>query len=167
MEEIDQTLKLKRLFAARLMQIDRDNSQEVFKVATEFCGTDYGAALRMTKDWPQDPDVIEECVRIGNSGVTVDEREKLKKEAIDILMKIARDDKKFTEDRIKALKEVGVISGIVQENKTNINVNNNTLNVTQNRVMVVKDHGSDEDWELAALQQQERLVNESTATTIH
>lgn len=159
----EDTLKLKKLFAARLLQIDVDNPQEVFKVALEFAApNDMGEALRMAKFWPNDPDVLEEKIRLTNEGFTVDEREKLKKELLDTLMKIVRSDRVFTEDRIKAAKEVAAISGITQDNKasqTNVNVN-----VTSNRVMLVNHHGSDEEWEQGLLQQQEKLVNESTAT---
>lgn len=162
----EETLKIKKLFAARLLQIDLDNPQEIFKVATEFRPDHMGEALRIAQTWPQDPDVIAERIRLTNEGFGVDEKEKIKKECIDLLLAIARDKTKWPEDRIKAIKELGSISGIVQDNKTNINVNN-TTNVTQNRVMVVNNHGNDDEWEAQLMQQQEKLVHESAPRVVN
>ena len=41
---------------------------------------------------------------------------------------------------------------------TEVNVNNNTL-VSNNRVMIVTDHGTDEEWEAKLRKQQQALVD--------
>lgn len=56
------------------------------------------------------------------------------------------------EDRIKALTLFGDVMGYRQ--KGGITVNNS---VETPKVMVVKDHGTDDDWERKVLEQQERL----------
>lgn len=156
----------KKLFAARLLQIDIANPQDIFKVAMEFAPPgDYGAALLIQREWTNDPIVIEERIRLVNEGLTVDENDIIKKKLVDRLMKIIDDPKAWAEDVIKAAKEIASISGITDENKTIIN-NNNTAFVT-NKVMVVKDHGNDDEWEAKLLAQQEALTAHATPRVVN
>lgn len=58
-------------------------------------------------------------------------------------------------DRVAALKECALVRGFI-EKPASVNVNTGNTN---NRVMVVADYGSDEDWETRALHQQTKLIN--------
>jgi hypothetical protein len=58
------------------------------------------------------------------------------------------------EDRVKALREYANIRGFI-EKPASVNVNTGSVN---NRVMVVKDHGSNDDWEAKAAKQQTKLI---------
>lgn len=166
MHDLEESAK-KKLFAARLLQVDISNAQEIFRVAMEFAPPgDYGAALLIQRNWTNDVEVIEEKIRLVNEGLVVDEKDVIKKKLIDRLMTIVDDPKAWHDDVIKASKEIASISGITDENKTIVNNNNQTF--VTNKVMVVKDHGSDEAWEAKLFAQQEALTaNAANPRTIN
>lgn len=164
--DTNEELIKKKHFAAELLLVDISNRNDVFAAALKVYPNDYGAALRICDEWLEDPEVVAARIELIAGGVAFDDRDKLRKELIDVLMTIVRDKGKFTEDRIKAAKEVAAISGIAQENKTTIN-NNVQNNITTNKVMVVKDHGNDDEWERKLMKQQEELTNASAIRTIN
>ncbi|WP_292414149.1 hypothetical protein [Methylophaga sp.] len=63
------------------------------------------------------------------------------------------------EDYAKLGKLYADVRGFIEKPQTTINNNNN---VTNNRVMVVRENGSDEDWEAKLRKQQDNLTNAST-----
>lgn len=164
MDTTEEQLK-KKHFAAELLLIDISNRNEVFAAALKVFPNDYGAALRICDTWVEDAEVVAERIALIQSGAGFDDRDKIRQELINELMKIVRTGL-FAEDRIKAAKEVANIAGINQENKVTIN-NNVQNNITSNKVMIVKDHGTDEAWEAKLMKQQEELTNASASRTIN
>lgn len=60
-------------------------------------------------------------------------------------------------DRLAAYRLYAEMRGFIEKGG-GININNN---ITTNRVMVVKDHGSNDDWERSAAGQQSKLIEHS------
>lgn len=128
-----------------------------FKVALVIYPNDTGRALRIANEWPNDPQVK----AIRQSFVEAEEDGETaflpsKADACRLAWNIARDAEKFTEDRLKALRLYGEMRGFI-EKPAAVQVNNQT-NVAM-RVLVVKDYGTNDDWETALRQQQKKLIN--------
>lgn len=145
---------LKTAFAAALLK----TPTEPFTAALIVFGVDTGRALRAAHEWYKDPFVTAECERLKSEGFTKHNKEELRDELIDEMMKIVRNEKAFVDDRVKAGKLAAEIRGLIEKPQTNIN--NNV--VTANKVMVVKDHGNNDDWEKRLLEQQRGLKHGAT-----
>lgn len=131
---------------------------DAFKVALVIYPDDTGRALRVANEWPNDPQVKtirESLIEAEEDGETA--FLPTKADACRLAWNIARDADKYTEDRLKALRLYGEMRGFI-EKPTAVTVNNNTQNVSM-RVLVVKDYGSNDDWEKALRQQQKKLIN--------
>lgn len=74
------------------------------------------------------------------------------------LYKIGANCAQAADDRIKALKELANLLGYI-EKPAAVTVNTGSTN---NRVMIVRDHGTVDDWEQRAIEQQSRLINGHT-----
>lgn len=130
---------------------------DAFKVALVIYPNDTGRALRIANEWPNDPQVKE----IRQSFVDAEEDGETaflpsKADASRLAWNIARDADKMTEDRLKALKLYAEIRGFIE--KPQVTVNNTQNNVSM-RVLVVKDHGSNDEWENKLRSQQKKLIN--------
>lgn len=152
--------EMKRRFAAEILR----KPGNAFEAALS-CGLDTGAALRASVEWLND----EEVLAFKQQLLEDNERGELaflpsKAEAARLAWDLANAGP-FIEDRLKALKLYSDILGYI-EKPSAVNVNNN---VTNNRVMVVKDHGSNENWEENMRRQQAELTKESSgnASTKH
>lgn len=151
-ETAEQLLALKERFAELSLR-----ESDAFKVALVLFPNDTGRALRIANEWPNDPQV--QTLRASFVDAEEDGETAFlptKADAARLAWNIARDADKMTEDRLKALKLYSEIRGFIE--KPQVTVNNNTQNVAM-RVLVVKDHGSNDDWERTLRQQQKRLVN--------
>lgn len=156
--KIDNETELKQQFARELLK----TPTEPFKVAARIFGDDTGRALQVSHRWPHDPEVL------GYMAAAVDEMGDLhflptKAEAARAAWELSQDQKLDTDNRLKALRLYADIRGYI-ERQGGITVNQN--NITQNKVMVVKDHGSNSEWENAAAAQQAKLISDAAAPTI-
>lgn len=111
-----------------------------------------GEALKIAHYWPTHPLVIEEKKRI----LAEDGEGDYLPSKFDIVSEawgIARNGL-FEENRLKALELVAKITDHMPKTGPGVQVN-----VQNNRVMIVKDHGSDDAWEAKLRQQQTALIN--------
>jgi hypothetical protein len=145
----------KREFARHLIR--RPN--EPFKAAAYIYPdkVNVGNRLIVAHDWPDDPIVIMEMDRLiwDNEDVAkiMPTKNQIAFEVYSVGMR-SNDD----EAKIKAFKLYCDINGHTSNNTINIQNNNKTVG-TQNSVMLIKDHGSNDTWEDKLLIQQHRLLN--------
>jgi hypothetical protein len=155
--ETDEEILAKKERFAELML--REN--EPFKVALILYPDDTGRALEVASMWPRDPVVIEL-----QKSLTDAEGEitflPTKADAARLAWNMARDEARFTEDRLKALKLYAEIRGFIEKPQVSVqnNVQNNNV---QHNVMVVYDHGNDAEWSDKLRNQQKRLKAEIQA----
>lgn len=150
-ETPEQLLGLKTQFAELSLR-----EPDPFKVALVVFPNDTGRALRVANEWPNDPEVKtlrQAFVDSEEDGETA--FLPTKAEAARLAWNIARDTERMTEDRLKALKLYADIRGFIEKPQVAVN---NTVNNVQ-RVLVVKDYGTDDDWRTALRAQQKRLIN--------
>jgi hypothetical protein len=146
----------KREFARHL--IKRPN--EPFKAAAYIYPdkANVGNRLIVAHEWPDDPIVIMEMDRL----VWDDDAEKVLPTKAQIAFEVYSLGMKTQDDevKVKAFKLYADIQAITQVGPgININNNNGNKNITQNTVMLITDHGSDESWEDQLLMQQTKLIN--------
>jgi hypothetical protein len=144
----------KRLFAYELLC----NPDDAFKAALAVFGDDTGKALQLSTQWKNDQEVAryvqEYKEELGDEHFLPS-----KADSAMIAYKIANDAKVPAEDRLKALRLYADIRGFIEKQGTT--VNNNIL--TSNKVMVVKDHGTDDEWEDKIAAQQAKLIETAHA----
>lgn len=147
---------MKTAFAVNLLRVGKSDYKSYSKIAFEVC-SDTSFALQIANAWPRDPFVIDEMTRLigeqGNSSFLPDKE----KQGRDIYA-ICLDDKVDVEVRLKAHRLYAEIFGhIVKEPAAPFGIN-----ISQN-VMVVRDMGSNEDWERGAIKQQRALLDDHAA----
>ncbi len=146
----DDVPALKLRFARALLKYP----DEAFRAGQEVFGADTGKALYAAQVWINDETVLNEK----------DEQHSEKGELAFLpskadyarqVWRMANNERTANEDRVKLLSLYGDVMGFKERpNTSSVNVN-----VTQNRVMIVKDHGTDDDWEKRAELQQQRLAD--------
>ena len=139
----------KTLFAELLLKTP-DNP---FKAAMGVC-REAGEALLISQNWPDDEFVISEqkrlLVEFGDDHF-LPTKEELARTVFE-----AAKEARFEENKVKFLKLYADIRGFIAKPETNVTVQN-----TNNRVMIVKENGSDDDWANKLLKQQRSLINGS------
>jgi hypothetical protein len=146
----EETAKLKTEFAVAILRFP----EQAFKAGQEVFGADTGRALYVASNWIKDPFVESEKIRLVKEKGA---RSFLptKEDYARTVWELANGDRTPIEDKRHLLALYGDIMGYkTQAEKAGINVN-----VTQNKVMVIRDHGTDADWERQAAAQQHRLTN--------
>jgi hypothetical protein len=145
-------IALKIAFAAELLKIG-NNPNEAFKAALTIFPNDTSLALKAATHWINDPIVVAEKSRLSEN---VDEKEFLPTRS-DLARRVW--DKMqltpFPDDFAKLAKLYGEIMGFIekpQQNSTNVNI-------VQNKVMIVKDHGTDDNWKDSLKIQQAKLID--------
>ncbi len=144
-------IEYKKQFASEWLKCPNDP----FKAALAVFGVDTGSALRAAQEWPKDGFVIAEQARLQAEGFEVYKPEELRNKLITELLKIVENEKAYADDKIKAADQIGKLKALHPKQETNIN--NNVI--TANKVMLVRDHGSNEDWEHKLREQQRSLKN--------
>lgn len=143
---------LKDLFAVALLRTPDDP----FKAACAVFGLDTGRALRASAEWVNDMYVLAkqaELLELHGEDFFMPTKLTLARRVFE-LAESANIDKK---DKIKAYELYGNIMGFIAKQTAIANVTNNNT-VVSNRVMVVKDHGTDEDWERKTVEHQSKLL---------
>jgi hypothetical protein len=150
---LEELVAAKKRFAAMLLK----EPGEPFKAALA-AGLDTGQALRASVEWINDSIVLEEQTRL------IEEQENgeldflpTKAEAARLAWNIANS-ATFVEDKLKALKLYADMRGFIPKVEA-VKIDNS---VTHNKVMIVKDQGTDEEWEAKARMQQRKLVEEAS-----
>lgn len=143
----EQVKEYKLKFAAALLK-----ESDPFKAAFSVIG-DTGFALQVAKEWADDPIVRGEKIRLldeGGPGIALPTKEE---QARDIYA-IATDAKVDDDIRLKAHELYAKVRGFIEKPSQN-----SPQTLLQNfGVMLVRDHGSDKDWEKCAVDQQKTLI---------
>jgi len=153
---IDEDARLKAAFAAALFK--HPATMEGRFAAALSVTSDTGKALVMANKWLDDPEVIAQQQRMTKGA---DEGDLnfigTKADFAREILKQART-QWDGETKLKFYKLYAETRGFIVKEGTNVNVQ-----VNNNRVMVVKDMGSDDDWERKAQQQQRALIDVSAS----
>lgn len=146
--------ELKKEYAAALLRWPDDP----VRAAKSVVGEDVQRAVQMSMRWVRDPVVVahrrELVEEHGAEAFTMS-----KAELINKLAEIA-DEARDSKDRITALRNIAEIRGFIEKPGTKIEVN------TAPRVMVVRDTGSNDDWE-RKLEEQQRKLTDAAAEVKH
>jgi hypothetical protein len=146
---------LKRAFAAALLKNEPD-AEGRFKAALTVT-PDTGQALYMANRWPSDPVVIDEIAALTKDGDDdlsfIGTKAEFAREVLTAGRASYDGDTKH-----KFFKLYAEMRGFISKPDTNVNVQ-----VNQNRVMIVKDMGTDAEWEAKAATQQRALINAATS----
>lgn len=145
---------LKQAFAAALLRSPNDP----FRAALQVFGSDTGRALRASQQWVLDSEVVSCQVKLleeyGEEQFLPD-----KLALARAVFELAQNPNKPTDERLKAYELYGKIRGFIDRPAIVNNMDNRSIHLTTNKVMVMRDHGTDADWEQKALSQQQRLVS--------
>lgn len=146
MDELEQ----KRSFAFHLLRVP----DKPFEAASVVFPEKYqvGLALTAARDWLKDPIVIAEQERI-LGGVDAKSFLPTKEMQAKDIYAIAKDPLVTVEDRLKAHKQYSEIMGFIEKPAPG-----NQVNILNQSVMVVRDLGTDDDWETKAIKQQRTLT---------
>lgn len=126
-----------------------------FKAALAVFPYDTAKALAVSKEWPRDEEIIGLCDKLiqdEGEGAFLPTKEDLARAVFKRAERSLED-----ADAFKGYKLYADIMGHVE--KPGTTVNNNTL-VDNRRVMVVTDHGTDDEWEAKVLAQQTKLIED-------
>lgn len=150
----------KKRFAAEFLKSTTKSMEDAFRITCTLFGADTRAAMEAAREWPHDPEVI------GYTNELVSELGDLhflptKADLAMLVWNISNDGRLPVEDRLKAARLYGDIRGFIERQQAGTVVNNNVL--MQNKVMLVKDHGTDESWEQQVAAQQRRLIDDASA----
>lgn len=142
---------LKKQFAAALYT----QPLNPFQAALDVFGEDIGSACKYAVEWLHDAEVLEEIESLKNAGDESDMMpDKLK--AASLAWELANCTWLKGTDRVNALRLFAEIAGHMPDKTINKNIKQEN---PVNRVMLVKDHGDNSEWEQQLLNQQARLVN--------
>lgn len=150
---------LKRQFARSLLA----NPDDPFKAALSVFPGDAGKALVVSREWPADPIVagaIEEIPDDEADAMGVPSKNALAREAWRRVQKCV--------DHETAFKGIETIRKLLypDDKGSGVTVNNNTL-VDNRKVMVVTDHGTDEEWQEKLRRQQAALTHDATQHAVN
>lgn len=149
---METTEELKRQFAAQLLHNDGDP----FKAAFAICGDNTGLALQIGRAWANDSFVLAEQKRLLGTNDAKSFLPAKEHQARDIY-KLATDETKEPEDRLKAHRLYAEIMGHIEKPVAGAGIN-----VLNQGVMIVKDAGTDDEWQKRVVAQQRALVSNAT-----
>ena len=141
----------KARFAEALLR----NPNNAYAAACSVFGMDTATALRVSSEWPYDLFVLQRQAELLEQ---FGPDEYLPTKAV-VARRIYETGETATDvkDKLAAFKLYAELRGFVPKGD-GANVN---LTVNNNRVMVLRDFGSDDDWETAAAKQQTKLIEHS------
>lgn len=145
-------VELKERFAAELLK----TPENAFGAACRIFGMDTQTALRVSVEWVLDIVVLRKQAALleeyGEEYYLPSQVELARK-----VWGLAIDDKADRKDKREAYKLYAEIRGWLKTGGGGVTVNNNVLNA--NRVMMLKDFGTDDNWEETAKKSQMKLVS--------
>lgn len=141
---------LKDAFANALLRTPHDP----FAAALQLFGNDTMKALQVSKAWVSDIYVLAKQAELLEQ---YGEDEFLPSKAMLArrVFELAEMPNKDAKDRLAAYRLYGELRGYISKDGTTVNVN---ATVNNNRVMVIKDHGDEGEWETKAQRQQTKLI---------
>lgn len=139
--------QLKIAYAASLLRNDGDPYKAAFAIIDNA-----GHALQIGKNWPSDPVVLAEQKRILTSTDVKAFLPSKEQQSRDIYT-MATNEKLEVEDRLKAHRLYAEIMGHIEKPVPGGNVN-----ILTQGVMIVRDAGTDDEWQEKATHQQQTLV---------
>lgn len=143
---------LKERFAEALLRSPTDP----FRAALAIFGNDTVSALKASNSWPSDLVVLQRQADLLEE-YGPDEYLPTKAHVARRIYEVG-DAATDPKDRLAAFKLYADIRGFMPKAE---NVNNTNITLNQNRVMVVRDFGSDDQWETAAQKHQTKLIEHS------
>lgn len=144
----------KREFALRYLEYRRDAA----KAAARLFPHDIASRMWALTELPFDPFVVQECERLlAEHGY---ERFLPDKFEVASMLYNTAEQAKSPDDKVKAAKAYAEIMGFIDKSGA-VNVDARTL-VDNRSVIVVRDFGTDDDWERKAVEQQRRLIDDAT-----
>lgn len=153
--------ELKLKFAAALLRYPSD----AFKAGLEVFGTDTGRALYVASHWINDPIVNAEKQRIledDGEMFGLPTKADVARKAWDLAnAERPMEDK----DRLELLKFYASLRGFVEKPKESTGEGN--TNVIAQNVMIVRDHGSNDEWADKVRRQQEKLLQDANRPVAH
>jgi hypothetical protein len=153
--------ELKLKFAAAMLRFPNDP----FKAGLEVFGTDTGRALYVASHWINDPLVCAEKQRILD-----DDGEMFglpsKAEVARKVWDLATAERPMEDkDRLEMLKFYSSLRGFIEKPKDA--AGEGTTNIQANNVMIVRDHGTNEQWAEKLRRQQEVLIENAAKPVAH
>lgn len=140
-------LDLMKEYAVNLLRHPNDPHKAAFATTP-----DVGLALQIARDWPRDPVVVGEMERLV---LNTDPKQFLptKEEQARAIYHLAESDKVDVDNRLKAHRLYAELMSYIEKPQPS----SMSVNVLQQKVMIVKDYGSDADWE-KNLEAQQRIL---------
>lgn len=117
-----------------------------------------GDVLRVKDEWPKDETVLgfrNALLASSSKNSNLPEKEEVA-EKVWAIAQNAEDD----EVALKACQEYSKLMGYIEKPREPV-VENKTINIDQRRVMIVRSHGDDDEWENKLLEQQRKLTSEA------
>ena len=156
---------LKRRFALELLR----TPNEPFNAARRVFPADTATAIFKSVAWPSDPEVlafIAELTRVEPEQRLLPTKDQMARKIWDIATDTER--KVDPRDRLHGLRLFGEVMGYIEKPgaaaaaAAQVTINNSM----SNKVMVIRDFGTDEEWEAKAKEQQRKLIAEARASAI-
>lgn len=151
---IDPDEKYKIQFARELLNYP----ENPFKAGLAVFGADTGKALKACTLWVHDDFVIKEIAKLKEENPNIGDLPTKEDFARAVIKRAEALPLLEVEDYVKLARLYADVMGYIEKPQTTINTN-----LITNKVMVVKDHGTDEAWERRLLEQQ-RSLKDANAT---
>jgi len=142
--------ELKPKFAAELLRLG-DPNKAAFALLPS--NNDTGLAMHLAKLWADDPQVLAEMGRLMQDSTLAKSLLPSKEMQAKDIYAIAQDPRIEVKERLAAHRLYAEVLGHIEKQAAG-----NVTNVLNQGVMVIKDHGSDDDWEKKAVKQQRTLT---------
>lgn len=142
--------ELKKLFAQALLEC---NFKPYFAARQVFTNpTDGQRALTASEKWPNDPIVKAEQARLIDTlgeEAFLPSKVKVARDVYDMAM----DEKTSVAERLAAMRFYSDLRQFIPKDTKGVQVN-----VNNNRVMIMPDYGSDDDWERKTIEHQQKTI---------
>jgi hypothetical protein len=132
--------------------------EDAFRAALTVYPGDAGRALVVAREWANDPLVIEARDAAIEAALNDDGPVIGKAGVAQMLLDIAREKLTDAKDRIAALDKINEMYGY----KTVGEGTGGNTYIDNRSVMIVKDHGTDDEWSAKLRAQQERLIEDAS-----
>lgn len=151
----------KKAFALAWLREPKD----AFKAALAVFGQDTRAALNASTFWINDSEVLAEKDRLIQAAENgEDSFLPSKVEMLSDLYQLTKSTYVEGKDKVAAFKLYAEVRGWTPKAGPTVNVDNSK--VVNNKVMVIQDHGSDNDWQEKLLRQQRQLISEASGSEV-
>ncbi len=152
-DQNNQDIEVRKKFALELVR----NNDDGFAAARIVFPTNLGAVFWYGNNWQSDEVIAAERDRLLKQGGEDLSDEDLRNKLVRALLNIVEDASTAPEDVAKAANAIGELKGLIHKPNPIFN-----QTVQAPRVMVVRSHGSNEEWEAKLRKQQDDLINAAT-----